>query len=272
MLDRRKWYGMLEVSDSRNICGMIELQRVSKSYNGTTALHPTDLSLAPSRTTVLIGPSGCGKSTVLRLMIGLIQPDAGTVRFDGEVLGAENVRAIRQRMGYVIQEGGLFPHLTARDNVTLMARHLGWDSERIRERVAELAELVQLPEERLTQYSVQLSGGQRQRVGLMRALVLDPAVLLLDEPLGALDPMIRSDLQADLRGIFRKLKKTVVMVTHDIGEAGYFGDTIVLLRGGRVVQQGTLRDLVHAPAEPFVEAFINAQHSPLDSLRIENGG
>ncbi len=243
---------------------MIDLQRVSKSYNGTAALQPTDLALVPGQTTVLIGPSGCGKSTLLRLMISLIQPDAGTVRFDGEVLNTENVRAIRQRMGYVIHEGGLFPHLTARDNVTIMARHLGWDDERSRARVSELAELVQLPEDRLAQYPVQLSGGQRQRVSLMRALVLDPAVLLLDEPLCALDPMIRSDLQADLRAIFRTLKKTVVMVTHDLGEAGYFGDTIVLLRAGSIVQQGTLHDLVHAPTDPFVEAFINAQKSPLD--------
>ena len=248
---------------------MIDLQRISKSYNGAVALYPTDLVLASGETTVFIGPSGCGKSTLLRLMIGLIRPDAGTVRFGGDVLGPENVRAVRRRMGYVIQEGGLFPHLTARDNVTLMARHLDWDGDRIDARVAELAGLVQLPEDRLAQYPVQLSGGQRQRVSLMRALVLDPDVLLLDEPLGALDPMIRSDLQADLRAIFRTLKKTVVMVTHDIGEAGYFGDTIVLLRDGRIVQQGTLHDLVRTPAGPFVEAFINAQRSPLESIQIE---
>ena len=248
---------------------MLDLQGVSKHYGSTTALHPTDLTPALGKTTVLIGPSGCGKSTLLRLMIGLIRPDAGTVCFDGVALGPETVRAVRRRMGYVIQEGGLFPHLTARDNVTLMARHLGWERARLDARVAELAALVQLPEERLAQYPVQLSGGQRQRVGLMRALVLDPDVLLLDEPLGALDPMIRSGLQADLRAIFRKLQKTVVLVTHDMGEAGYFGDVIVLLRAGRIVQQGTLRDLLDAPAEPFVEAFINAQRSPLDSLRID---
>ncbi len=250
---------------------MLALEGVSKGYDGTTALHPTDLAPAPGRTTVLIGPSGCGKSTLLRLMIGLIRPDAGTVRFDGEVLTPENVGAARQRMGYVIQEGGLFPHLTARENVTLMARHLGWPRPRLDARVAELAELAQLPEDRLDAYPVQLSGGQRQRVGLMRALMLDPDVLLLDEPLGALDPMIRAGLQQDLRAIFRRLRKTVVMVTHDMGEAGYFGDAIVLLRAGRIVQQGTLRDLVRAPAEPFVEAFVNAQRSPLDGLPIEDG-
>ncbi len=248
---------------------MLALQGIAKHYGGITALHPTDLMPMPGKTTVLIGPSGCGKSTLLRLMIGLIRPDAGVVRFDGVVLGPENVRAVRQRMGYVIQEGGLFPHLTARDNVTLMARHLGWEPARLDARVAELAMLAQLPEDRLAQYPVQLSGGQRQRVGLMRALMLDPDVLLLDEPLGALDPMIRSGLQADLRTIFRQLQKTVVLVTHDMGEAGYFGDTIVLLRDGSIVQQGALRDLVSTPADPFVEAFINAQRSPLDSLEGE---
>lgn len=237
---------------------MIELSHISKAYNRTPALHPTDLTPLYGKTTVLIGPSGCGKSTLLRLIIGLIRPDTGSVRFDGEVLGPETVRSVRLRTGYVIQEGGLFPHLTARDNVTLMARHLGWPDERIQARLAELTTLVQLPAARLLQYPTQLSGGQRQRVGLMRALMLDPDVLLLDEPLGALDPMIRSDLQTDLRAIFRTLGKTVVMVTHDMREAGYFGDLIVLLRAGRIVQQGTLDDLLRRPAEPFVEAFINA--------------
>lgn len=248
---------------------MLHLHGVSKSYGGTPALHPTDLQLSPGRTTVLIGPSGCGKSTLLRLMIGLIRSDTGAVYFGGVVLQPDNIQPVRHKMGYVIQEGGLFPHLTARENVTLMARHLGWKANRINARVAELSALVQLPEKRLTQYPVQLSGGQRQRVSLMRALVLDPDVLLLDEPLGALDPMIRADLQADLRDIFRQLRKTVVLVTHDMGEAGYFGDLIVLLRAGRIVQQGTLQDLLYDPAEPFVEAFISAQRSPLDALRIE---
>ena len=245
---------------------MIVLHGVSKSYDGTTALHPTDLSPTPGKTTVLIGPSGCGKSTLLRLMIGLIQPDAGVVRFDGTTLNANTVRSLRQRMGYVIQEGGLFPHLTAGENITLMARHLNWEATRLAERMRQLAALVQLPNALLAHYPVQLSGGQRQRVGLMRALMLDPDVLLLDEPLGALDPMIRADLQTDLRAIFRSLGKTVILVTHDMGEAGYFGDLIVLLRDGRIVQQGTLNDLIHRPAEPFVEAFINAQRSPLESL------
>src|SRR5262249_46393423 len=161
---------------------------------------------------VLIGPSGCGKSTLIRVMIGLIRPDTGSVRFNAIELTVENARELRQRMGYVVQDGGLFPHLTARENATLMARYLGWDSKRISTRLAELTALTQFPEEGLDRYPVQLSGGQRQRVSLMRALMLDPDLLLLDEPLGALDPIIRSELQEDLRRIFQSLGKTVVMV------------------------------------------------------------
>src|SRR5438552_13661798 len=166
-------------------------------------------------------------------------------------------------MGYVVQDGGLFPPLTGRSNVTLMARYLGWDGQRIETRLAELAELTQFPTDGLMRYPTQLSGGQRQRVSLMRALMLDPDVLLLDEPLGALDPIIRSELQTDLRRIFRTLTKTVVLVTHDLSEAGFFGDLIVLLRAGKILQQGALADLVRAPADPFVARFINAQRGPL---------
>jgi osmoprotectant transport system ATP-binding protein len=245
---------------------MLELKGISKSYGGTPALQPTDLSVEPGRTTVLIGPSGCGKSTLLRLMIGLIWPDTGWVRFDGAEITRDNVRALRRRMGYVIQDGGLFPHLTAEGNVTLMARYLGWDRGRIAARLAELAELTQFPRDGLDRYPAQLSGGQRQRVSLMRALMLDPAVLLLDEPLGALDPIIRSELQDDLRHIFQALRKTVVLVTHDIGEAGFFGDVIALMRDGRVVQRGSLDELVQSPADPFVTRFINAQRRPLQAL------
>jgi osmoprotectant transport system ATP-binding protein len=238
---------------------MLSLDAVTKRYDGTVAVDDVSLGIEPGQTTVLIGPSGCGKSTLLRLMIGLIAPDAGTVRFDGTALTRQSIRAARHRMGYVIQEGGLFPHLTGRANAALLARHLGWDAGRVDARLDELADLVQLPTGRLAQYPSELSGGQRQRVSLMRALMLDPDVLLLDEPLGALDPMIRADLQEDLRGIFRTLDKTVVLVTHDMGEAGYFADRIVLLRDGHVVQSGPLDALVDRPAEPFVDAFIRAQ-------------
>jgi osmoprotectant transport system ATP-binding protein len=242
---------------------MLQLVGVSKSYGGTPALRPTDLTVATGRTTVLIGPSGCGKSTLIRLMAGLVRPDTGTVTFEGVAVTPANARDLRRRIGFVVQDGGLFPHLTARGNAVLMARHLGWDGIRIDERLAELAYLTRFSAELLDHYPVQLSGGQRQRVSLMRALMLDPALLLLDEPLGALDPLIRSDLQADLRGIFQSLGKTVVLVTHDLGEAGFLGDALVLMQAGRVVQQGTLDDLLRSPADEFVTRFINAQRPAL---------
>jgi osmoprotectant transport system ATP-binding protein len=245
---------------------MLELVGVSKTFGKAPALHTIDLALPPGDTTVLLGPSGCGKSTLLRLMLGLIHPDSGSVLFDGQPLTDENAMQFRRRAGYVIQDGGLFPHLTARGNVTLMARYLGRDAPAIDRRLTELAELTRFPAGGLERYPAQLSGGQRQRVALMRALMLDPDVLFLDEPLGALDPLIRSDLQADLRDVFRTLGKTVVLVTHDLGEAGFLGDLIVLLRGGLVVQRGTLAELVRAPADPFVTQFINAQRSPLEAL------
>jgi osmoprotectant transport system ATP-binding protein len=248
---------------------MFRLENVTKRFGDTLAVDDLSVTTAPGQTTVLIGPSGCGKSTTLRLMNGLLWPDAGAVHFEGEAVTPESARRLRHQMGYVIQEGGLFPHLTARANVTLMARHLDWPAARCEDRLQELADLVRLPVTRLDAYPAQLSGGQRQRVSLMRALMLDPDALLLDEPLGSLDPMIRADLQDDLRDIFRTLQKTVVLVTHDIGEAGFFGDQILLLREGRLVQRGTLRDLVQRPAEPFVEAFVNAQRSPLDSLHAD---
>ena len=245
---------------------MITLENVSKRYGTEQAVHPLSLTIDPGQTTVLIGPSGSGKSTLLRLMIGLIRPDTGMVRFDGTPLSTDNLQTLRHRMGYVIQEGGLFPHLTARANAALLARHLGWPADRIDTRIRELTALVQLSPDRLDQRPNQLSGGQRQRVSLMRALMLDPDVLLLDEPLGALDPMIRADLQEDLRGIFRRLEKTVVLVTHDIGEAGYFGDEVVLLREGRIAQQDTMHTLLHDPADAFVTDFIRAQRSLLEQL------
>ncbi|HCK11696.1 MAG TPA: ABC transporter ATP-binding protein, partial [Candidatus Latescibacteria bacterium] len=166
----------------------------------------------------------------------------------------------------VIQEGGLFPHLTARQNVCLMASYLGEDAGKTDQRINELCRLTHFPVDGLDRYPAELSGGQRQRISLMRALMLDPDVLLLDEPLGALDPMIRAELQEDLRDIFDSLNKTVVIVTHDIGEAGYFGQEIVLMREGRIVQKGSLEDLVKRPADSFVTQFVNAQRSPLESV------
>jgi len=245
---------------------MLELINVSKKFGQTQVVEPTDLVVQPGRTTVLIGPSGCGKSTLLRLMIGLIETDTGSVRFEGAELSPANAMVLRRRMGYVLQDGGLFPHLTARENVSLMARYLGEDSrQELEGRVVEMAELTRFPREALDRYPTQLSGGQRQRVGIMRALMLDPRVVLLDEPMGALDPLIRFDLQEDLRRIFQTLGKTVVLVTHDMAEAGFFGDEVALLGEGRIVQRGALEELLRSPADPFVERFINAQRMPLSN-------
>jgi osmoprotectant transport system ATP-binding protein len=240
---------------------VFELQGVSKRFGATQALQPLELKLPHGRTTVLLGPSGCGKSTLLRLMNGLIRPDTGRVLFEGQPLPPEEeaLLAVRQRMGYALQGGGLFPHLTAGQNVELMARYLKWPSERIRVRLEALVELTRFPGEALGRFPAQLSGGQRQRVGLMRALMLEPQVLLLDEPLGALDTLVRCELQVDLRSIFLRLGMTVVLVTHDLAEAAFLGQHVVLLREGRVVQEGTLAELEASPADPFVTRFIQAQ-------------
>lgn len=245
---------------------MLLLSQVSKRYGDTQALAPTDLQVPTGETLVLIGPSGCGKSTLLRLIAGLIQPDSGTITLEGTVLTPENILQVRQRMGYVIQEGGLFPHLTVRDNVTVMARYLRRDPDWIDARLTELSQLVQLPLELMVRFPAELSGGQRQRVSLMRALMLDPDLLLLDEPLGSLDPMIRYQLQQELKAIFARLGKTVVMVTHDIAEAVFFGQTLVLMRDGYIVQTGSFKELAQSPVESFVEQFISAQREPMAKL------
>jgi len=239
----------------------VQLLGVSKSFGGAAALHPTDLDFQPGLTTALIGPSGCGKSTLLRLIIALLLPDRGRVLFDKEEVTEATAQAVRRRVGYVIQEGGLFPHLTARANVLLMSRHLGRSSGETAERLAELCALSQFPRPALDRYPTELSGGQRQRVSLMRALMLAPEVLLLDEPLGALDPLVRSALQRDLKEIFARLKQTTILVTHDMGEAAYLADEIVLMNEGRIVQRGNATDLRDRPANEFVSEFISAQRS-----------
>jgi osmoprotectant transport system ATP-binding protein len=245
---------------------MIYLKNVSKTYGAIKALQAVDLPIPGGMTTALIGPSGCGKSTLLRLIIGLTYPEAGAVYFKDVQVLPDIVLSLRREMGYVIQEGGLFPHLTAHDNVALMARYVGWTENKIQTRIDELSDLAQFPRDGLNRFPVQLSGGQRQRVSLMRALMFNPDVLLMDEPLGSLDPMIRSDLQMDLKTIFRTLRKTVVLVTHDISEAAFLGDLIVLLRDGQIIQQGTLEEMVRSPSDPFVTRFINAQRNSQDAL------
>ena len=243
---------------------MIRLRNISKSYGETVAAENIDLTLEAGRTTVIIGPSGCGKSTLLRIITGLVVPDSGEVLIEGKSLSPSSLISLRRKMGYVIQEGGLFPNLTAGENVSLMARYLGRSNEEIKARMDELCELTKFTREAINRYPLQISGGQRQRVSLMRALMLDPDILLLDEPLGSLDPLIRSELHNDLKEIFRTLGKTVVMVTHDIGEAGFLGNNVVFMRAGRILQKGSIEDLVKRPSDLFVTKFINAQRSPID--------
>ena len=240
---------------------MLTLRGAGRRYGETIALHPTDLAIATGKTTVLVGPSGCGKSTVLRLMAGLVVPTAGSVLFDRQTVSPATVPRMRRKLGYVVQEGGLFPHMTAECNVTLVAQHLRWDPDPIKARLEELLQLVGLTAEHLSRYPSRLSGGQRQRVSLMRALFLNPDVLLLDEPLGALDPMIRYDLQEELRTIFRTLQKTVILVTHDMAEAAFLADSIVLMKSGRVVQHDTMDGMLTQPANSFVTAFLRAQRA-----------
>jgi osmoprotectant transport system ATP-binding protein len=238
---------------------LVQLTKVRKAFDGTLALHPTDLDFERGQTTVLIGPSGCGKSTLLRLIIGLLQPDGGAIQFEGETITPSNILNLRRRIGYVIQEGGLFPHLTARANILLMARHLEKPQAEMEARLSELCSLTRFQPEMLARYPIELSGGQRQRVSLMRALMLSPELLLLDEPLGALDPLVRAALQKDLKEIFARLQQTAILVTHDLAEAAYLGDKIVLMNEGRIVQIGTLQDLRAKPTGDFVTEFINAQ-------------
>jgi osmoprotectant transport system ATP-binding protein len=238
---------------------VIAVHEVTKRFGATLALDAVSLDVRPGTTHVLLGSSASGKSTVLRLILGLIRPDAGSVRVDGTPVEPATRDGLLARMGYVVQDGGLYPHLSAFDNVALAAEAQGWPRARIAARAAELAALAGLDAETLKRYPRELSGGQRQRVGLMRALMLDPPILLLDEPLGALDPIARAELQEQLARLFARLGKTVVLVTHDIREAARLGHVVTLLTAGRVVQHGTFADLVERPAAPFVTQFLTAQ-------------
>ena len=239
---------------------MIKFRAVTKEFDkGSPALVDINLEIAARQTTVLIGPSGCGKSTLLRLIIGLLEPTRGDVEVASRRVTRAEILDLRRRFGYVIQDGGLFPHLTARENIALMARHLRLPASEIDERLTELCQLTRFVAQNLERYPVELSGGQRQRVSLMRALMLKPELLLLDEPLGALDPLVRARLQSELKEIFGSLAQTIVLVTHDMAEAAFLGDTLVLMNEGRIVQQGRFDDLRNHPASGFVSDFINAQ-------------
>jgi osmoprotectant transport system ATP-binding protein len=235
------------------------LVQASKRFGDGGRVGPVDLDFVRGTTTVLIGSSGSGKTTLLRLLNGLATPDEGHVELFGERVTPARLLELRRRIGYVIQEGGLFPHLTARENATLLARHLDRPKATIDARLEELAHLARVDAVLFDRLPHELSGGQRQRVALVRALMESPELLLLDEPLGALDPMVRADLREDLRNVVRSLGTCVVFVTHDLDEAVFFGDELVLLHGGHVLQRGTAEAMEKTPADPFVERFFRAQ-------------
>lgn len=246
---------------------MISARSITKSYQNHAVLREVSLSVLAGRTVSLIGPSGCGKSTFLRILMGLIEPDAGEVSIDGEVLTQGNKLELRRKMGYVIQSGGLFPHLTARQNLSLLANFLQWEATKVNQRIDELAELTNIQQDLLDRKPEKLSGGQAQRISLMRALMLDPGIILLDEPLGSIDPLVRYELQNDLKSIFRELNKTVLLVTHDLGEAAFLGDSVALMHSGKIIQEGVIREIIDNPVNEFVEQFVTAQRSPLEELR-----
>ena len=238
-----------------------ELTDVTRAFGAVRAVDAVSLRFPAGRTSVLIGSSGSGKSTLLRLLIGLEWPDAGTLLCNGKPLQRASLPDVRRNVGYVIQDGGLFPHLTVLGNLGLLPRHLGWSRRRVLDRTRELASLAHLHTDLLARFPAELSGGQRQRVALMRALMLDPPTLLLDEPLGALDPLVRHGLQEELHDIFARLAKTVIMVTHDMAEAAFFSDRLILMRRGKVVQDGSLDAFRRAPANAFVSEFLAAHRN-----------
>jgi len=238
---------------------MIAFHNVGKSFGDTVALRPTDLQIPANKTTVLLGVSGSGKSTVLRLISGLLQPTTGWIEINGKKFTRASLLEFRLRMGYVIQSGDLFPHLTARSNILLVAQELRLGLNEVTERVEELCLMTRFPSKLLDRYPVELSGGEQRRVSLIRALMLKPELLLLDEPLGALDPIVRAGLLADLKALFERANTTVIMVTHDLVEAARLSDWVVLMQAGRIVQQGPFAELALCPAEPFVSEFFRAQ-------------
>jgi osmoprotectant transport system ATP-binding protein len=237
---------------------VISFESVTKTFpDGTTAVHDLTLSAADGEITVLVGPSGCGKTTSLRMVNRMIDPTLGRVTLDGRDVSDLPLVELRRGIGYVIQQGGLFPHQTVSDNIATVPRLLGWDRRRCRLRSAELMERVGLDPALADRYPAQLSGGQQQRVGVARALAADPPVMLMDEPFSAVDPLVRSDLQDEFLRIQADLSKTIILVTHDIDEAIKLGDRIAVLAvGGRLAQMNSPAELLAAPEAGFVEGFV----------------
>jgi len=243
---------------------MIRLDAITKHYETAerAAVDSLSLEVGQGEVVVLIGPSGCGKSTTLRMINRLIEPDSGSIFLGDSDVRSLNAEELRRGIGYAIQGVGLFPHWSVRQNIGTVPRLLGWDAKRIDERALELLELVGLdPQRYLEAYPDELSGGEAQRVGVARALAADPPVLLMDEPFGAVDPLTRDRLQREFLGIQRRLRKTVVFVTHDIDEAVRLGDRIAIMREGRLVQYDIPERILAYPADEFVAGFVGAERA-----------
>jgi osmoprotectant transport system ATP-binding protein len=243
----------------------LEFRDATKRYPGQDepAVDQLSLEVPAGEICVLVGPSGCGKTTAMRMVNRMIDITAGDILLDGTSVRERRPAELRREIGYVIQQIGLFPHLTIADNVATVPKLLGWSRDRIRARVDELLELVQLdPRETRSRYPAQLSGGQRQRVGVARALAVDPPLMLMDEPFGAIDPINRERLQNEFLRLQKEIRKTIVFVTHDIDEAIKMGDRIaVLQQGGKLAQYARPAELLSAPADPFVEDFVGADRA-----------
>lgn len=255
---------MPRVSGNSHPAASLHLEGVTKRYpaSGSVAVDDLTLDVAPGEVCVLIGPSGCGKTTALRMVNRLIEPTSGRITIDGTPVTTLSPPELRRRIGYVIQEVGLLPHLTVASNVATVPRLLGWERDRVRRRVDEMLELIGLPPgEFASRYPAELSGGQQQRVGLARALAADPPVMLMDEPFSAVDPVTRQRLQADFLALQRHVAKTVVFVTHDIDEAVRMADRVAIMRAGRVVQYATPDRLLANPADDFVTDFVGADRA-----------
>ena len=238
---------------------MITMEHVTKRYTEGGAASVDDLSLVVSEgtTTALIGPSGCGKTTTMRMINRLIDATEGKIIVNGEDITRVDPVKLRRHIGYVIQQVGLFPHMTIAQNIAAVPKLLGWTEAKIKRRTEELLHLVGLdPQEMLKRYPRQLSGGQRQRIGVARALAADPPVLLMDEPFGAIDPIARTRLQDEFRQILQRVRKTVVLVTHDLDEAIRLGDRIAIMKSGKIVQYDTPDTVLSHPADAFVENFV----------------
>lgn len=239
---------------------MIEFRHVSKDFHGKVVLSDISMEIPTGELTVLIGPSGCGKTTTLKMINRLLSPSSGEIWIDGKNIETLDKVQLRRRIGYVIQQGGLFPHMTIRENIEIIARLAKGDPQAISRKTDQLMEMVDLdPAEYLDRYPTELSGGQQQRIGVIRALANDPEVVLFDEPFSALDPVTRSSLQDELVSMHEKMRKTMVFVTHDMDEAIKIADRICIMRNGHILQFDTPEQILKHPADDFIASFVGTE-------------